>query len=455
MHDSITIKHNIPYLSVTEEPKFYINSSQTKISVTKGVCTFPLDRECPKCGHSLHVHGCNTIKLQDIELLGSINIIELTVSRLKCKCCNYSKMQDIPFKAENHKLTTRLEAEVLSMLDNWATLSSTSKAFNIHPAIVKDIDKKRLDRLTWMHKPKPCEYILIDEFLLHKGHHYATIVINGKTGHILYLEKGKKKQQAINFINAMGPEWMSHVKAVGMDMNAQFDSAFKEAAPHIKVVYDKFHMIKMYNDNVLTAIRRRLQNEADEKGDKSLYELLKGSRYLLLTSKEKVVNGEEKARENNKRLNSMYTNKEKPLPPGERIMRIGQEKKLNDLLAANQELNIAYLLLDQFKYSYSLTDMKTMYSGFKYWFLLAFQSKVPEIINFAKTIKRRFRGIKSSIAHKITSGRVEGINNMIKTIRRSSYGFRDIDYFFNKIMFFSYKQKAYYKSCKVNFMLDY
>ena len=35
---------------------------------------------------------------------------------------------------------------------------------------------------------------------------------------------------------------------------------------------------------------------------------------------------------------------------------------------------------------------------------------------------------------KISSGKVEGINNLIKTVRRKTYGYRDNDYFFLKIM---------------------
>ncbi|MSU06621.1 transposase [Spirochaetales bacterium NM-380-WT-3C1] len=41
------------------------------------------------------------------------------------------------------------------------------------------------------------------------------------------------------------------------------------------------------------------------------------------------------------------------------------------------------------------------------------------------------------IAHgtyKISSGKVEGTNNLIKTVRRKAYGYRDNDYFFLKIM---------------------
>ena len=117
-----------------------------------------------------------------------------------------------------------------------------------------------------------CEYIGIDEFKLHKGHRYATVVTDLKSGHVLFLEAGKSKEQAYHFFSLMGDEWMRHVKAVAMDMNAQYDSAFRERWPGIRIVYDHFHLVKMYNDTVLTAIRRRKQREMLENGDAGEWE---------------------------------------------------------------------------------------------------------------------------------------------------------------------------------------
>jgi Transposase and inactivated derivatives len=65
------------------------------------------------------------------------------------------------------------------------------------------------------------------------------------------------------------------------------------------------------------------------------------------------------------------------------------------------------------------------------------------------TIKRHEDGIVNRVAHKITSGIVEGTDNVIKTIRRKAYGFRDTEYFFLRIMFESYKPRFRYVSHKI------
>lgn len=387
--------------------------------------------------------------IQDYELLGNIHLLKVFVQRTRCRCCRKTEPQELPFKSRNHMMTTRLEDRIHRRLTSGSTLREVSITLNVHPSIVKEIDKRRLEDMQFLKHPATTRNIGIDEFLLHKGHRYATVVTDLDRGRIIYLERGKKKEQAEHFIKAMGPTWMSHVLAVSMDMNAQYSSAFMEHAPHVKIVYDKFHMVKLYQDTVLTAMRRRLQKECDERDDKAGYDLLKGSRFLILTSRENLARKEKEACENNARLSSEYTAKGLSLPPGERIMRTGMQRKLSDLLNANSGLNVAYVLLEQFKYAYDLDSSDAMQSGLKLWYTLAEQSKVPEIIKFMNTIKSNEYGLVNRVDHKISSGTVEGINNMIKTVRRKAYGFHDTDYFFLKVMAQSYRTRSTYVSHKI------
>ncbi len=82
------------------------------------------------------------------------------------------------------------------------------------------------------------------------------------------------------------------------------------------------------------------------------------------------------------------------------------------------------------------------------WLTLARQSKVHEILIYAKTIESHIEGIVNHADHPISSGKLEGTNNLIKTIRRKAYGFRDTEYFFLKIMEASRKPRVRFKSHK-------
>ena len=117
------------------------------------------------------------------------------------------------------------------------------------------------------------------------------------------------------------------------------------------------------------------------------------------------------------RLHELYLDKGRPLPPGKRIRSPYKEK-----------------------------STVVLYKGMKTWMRLARQSNVPEILSFCDTVERHLMGIVYHAKFPISSGKVEGVNNMIKTLRRKVYGYRDTEYFFLKIKFASMRGPYRYKS---------
>ena len=47
----------------------------------------------------------------------------------------------------------------------------------------------------------------------------------------------------------------------------------------------------------------------------------------------------------------------------------------------------------------------------------------------ADTLLSHYEGLLSYYDYSISNGRIEGINNKIKVLKRSAYGFRDMEYF--------------------------
>jgi transposase len=65
---------------------------------------------------------------------------------------------------------------------------------------------------------------------------------------------------------------------------------------------------------------------------------------------------------------------------------------------------------------------------------LCYGTDNEHFIWFANLLRNHYSGIISHATYRISTGRVEGINQMIKTLRRKSYGIPDDEYFFLKIM---------------------
>lgn len=67
------------------------------------------------------------------------------------------------------------------------------------------------------------------------------------------------------------------------------------------------------------------------------------------------------------------------------------------------------------------------------WIEHAHQSGIPALMQFAKRLKPYWRGILSRVRWPMHTGRLEGVNNKIKVIKRMAYRYRNPDFFFLKI----------------------
>jgi transposase len=449
MNDAITIEHHLTSFQVTKEPESVPTLSGKKLVLTRGSLYLPEDRTCPHCSGYLDVHQHHEVSLQHLPLFTKTHMLKIDRVRLKCRCCGYMEYQKIPFKASRHRITGYLKAYIMKYLSQGYTLKEVSQILDVNPSVVKTIDKERLEFKFRGRAPEYySKHIGIDEFLLHKRHRYATVVIDLDTGDVLFCEEGKKKEQVYHFFEQMGCDWMSHVRAVAMDMNAQYDSAFREKAPHVKIVYDLFHVVKLYNDKVLTAMRRRKQRELKEAGDTAGYQLFKGSRFLLTSNRSTLQERDAQAQQNNQQLYEAYESKGLSLPPGARRIKADREKRLDDLLSVNTDFCAAYILLEQLKMAFKQSSRSSLESGMKQWIKLAKQSGVEEIRSYTATIESHLVGILNHADCPVSNGKLEGTNNLIKTIRRKSYGIPDTQYFFLKIMEASRRPYRQYKSHK-------
>ena len=109
------------------------------------------------------------------------------------------------------------------------------------------------------------------------------------TGYILWGQEGKKKQVVYNFINHVGLDYMSKVKAISADMNSDFAEAFKERCPHLDLVYDHFHIVKNFNDKVISRIRINEYKCLLAEGMEEDAKKLKKVKYILMSYKATLI----------------------------------------------------------------------------------------------------------------------------------------------------------------------
>ena len=299
-----------------------------------------------------------------------------------------------PFARAYVSYTRKLEAFVTD-LHSVMTLSDLAAVSGLGWDSVKDIVMRRLEKDYAKPRLKDVRHLAIDEFYSGKTRKFYTIAIDLESGRILWVARGRGGDSLTKFWRALRKA-KAKVKAVACDMSAAYWSAVLSNLPKADLVFDRFHLVKLVNEK-LDELRRALVREAVGPLKKSI----KGTRYLLLTRKDRL--------------------KEEQLP------------RLEAALRDNEPLLKGYLLKEALCELWNQPDIQSARRCFQQWLQMAQDTGIALLQRLAMTFRGYTEGILAWWKHRISSGRMEGINNKIRTMQRKAYGLRDERYFILKL----------------------
>lgn len=324
--------------------------------------------------------------------------LEARIPRLACQDCGAVRQATIGFAEPRRTYTKSFERYALE-LSKHMTIKDVACHLGVGWDIVKEIQKKDLHRRFAKPKLKHLKQIAIDEISTGKGHQYVTIVMDLESGAIVHVGQGKGG-------DALTPFWKrlraSHAKieAVATDMSPAYIDAVGTYLPNATLVFDRFHVIKLYNDK-LSDLRRAMYRELTDMMQKKA---LKGARWLLL-----------------KRAENLDPARKEP-------------QRLEEALRLNEPLAMAYYLKDELNEIWEQDDQEAAEALMKDWIAYAESTGIRMLQQFAKTLRLHAFGILAWYDYPISTGPLEGTNNKIKTMKRQAYGFRDSEFFILKLL---------------------
>lgn len=229
---------------------------------------------------------------------------------------------------------------------------------------------------------------------------YATVIIEARTKRVLWVGRGRGRQNMRSFFEALGQEGCRKLKAVAMDMTAAYAEELKRWCPQAQVVYDLFHVVAKYGREVVDRVRVDEANRL--RHDKPARKVIKGSRWLLLRNRKNIEK------------------------PADRV-------RLRELMAANRKLATVYVLKDDLKQLWHYHQTGSARRFWNQWYSRAIRSRIAPLKSFARRLKGYLSGILAHCRWPRNTSMLEGINNKIKVLKRIAYGYRDDEYFFLKI----------------------
>ena len=351
------------------------------------------EKVCPRCGkRHLVKNGYRMRDFIGLPIGGKKVLIRMKVQRYKCRDCDYDQQERIPFATGSRSYTHRFAKYVVDLLRGM-TLQDVSNHLGVSWDTVKEIHSTYLERHYSPPSLEGVENIGIDEFAVRKGHVYKTIVVDLDSGRVLYVGDGKGADALTKFWKKVRRKDI-RIKHVATDLSAAFIASVMENCPEAVHVFDHFHVVKLMNEK-LDDIRRKVYSM--EK-DVNKRKVLKGTRYLLLGNGADIFDKQHKSR-------------------------------LDNALAMNEPLSKAYYLKEQLRQIW-MQPVKSMGEDvFDDWVRQAEQSKIPQLQKMAVTMRAYKTGILAWYDCHLSTGKVEGINNKIKVMKRNAYGFRDDKYF--------------------------
>jgi transposase len=356
-------------------------------------------RICGGCGKACRsVHDSVERWVDDLPIFEAETRLLVHRVRVACPDCG-PKLEKLSWLEPYARVTVRL-AESVARICRFASVKHAADYFGLNWKTVKEIDKAYLDRTLGPVDLDGVTKLAMDEFAIQKGHRYATVVIDPTTKRVLWVGRGRSREDVRPFFELLGPERCKRIVAVAMDMNAAYDLEVREHCPNAEVVYDLFHVVAKYGREVIDRVRVDEANKV--KDDKPARKVIKGSRWLLLRNADNIEKDEDRVR-------------------------------LAELLKANRKLAAVYLLKDDLKELWAYRHTGYAIRFWEQWYARAIRSRIEPLKAFARKLKGYLPGILSHCRFPLHTSVLEGINNKIKVIKRIAYGFRDDAYFFLKI----------------------
>ncbi|MBF2018249.1 MAG: ISL3 family transposase [Rivularia sp. T60_A2020_040] len=359
---------------------------------------------CPRCGRKSHrLHQNHRYIIKDLPMGEQQVFLEINKRQFKCNKCQKPFSEELDFVDSRRKYTKRLANKTIQKVldsDIHSVAEKGSVTTEEIERMLKDASKNSL-----ITRPSYLKRLGIDEIALVKGKgNYCAVLVDLDNSKLLAILPGRTQEIIKEVLNSWGEELLEQIEEVSIDLWRGYKSLVNELIPNAQVVADRFHVMTQINKE-LDLERKREKRKVEDSIKKSKSQLEKDQH-------EKVLDGLKK---------SKY-----PLLKNEEDLNEEQKNKLYQVKEVSPTLKVMHELKEKIRMIFDETkDWLQGLFQLGIWLLKAKE-------NFPVSRKTIIRWIDEIIAYfdnGTNSGVIEGINNKLKLIKRSAYGFKNFENF--------------------------
>lgn len=388
---TLSILLGLPGMVVTE----YGLEKQGEREVLHVFCEHEHDvAVCPHCGQVTDtVHESKERCVRHLDIWGKVTFVHFAARRFDCEGCGKPFTEVLSWIESQRRESTAYELHVYQQCQH-TDQAAVAEREALHPETVKAIFLRWAQRAEQQQPRRTVRCLGVDEISLRKGHKQFALVLTDLERHCVIAVLAERSQEAFeHWLDGLSAAERQALRVVAMDMWGPYRSVVKSKLPQAEIIADRFHVTKHLNE-AIAKIRRTLQAKAD----KTDYDLLKGTRWILVRHRQ-------------------------DLKPEE-------EAKLQVVLAAFPELRTAYLLKEKFRtIADKVQDRQRAERFLRAWVYEAQASGLPQLLKFTKTLANWWAEFLNYFNEGFTSGVVEGLNNAIRGTIRRAFGYHVFEHF--------------------------
>ena len=358
---------------------------------------------CPCCGAAdCPAYDTEQMSWRHLDFFQHQAFLYARVPRVHCTRCGI-KTLSVPWARPDSGFTLLFEALVMSLVSAMP-VNAVARLVGEHDTRLWRVIHHYVDRARAKADLSTVRRVAIDETAARRGHNYITLFVDIDQARVVFATDGRDAETIAFFADdlTMHGGAPSAIAEVCIDMSPAFIKGIANSLPAAAITFDKFHAVKIVNDAV-DQVRR---------AERKVHNVLAGTRYLWLRNPVNLSDRQRAAFEN--------------LP-----LRHLKTARAYRIRLAFQEL-----------YDQPTPDAATVF--LKKWYCWATHSRLPPIIDAARTVKRHWNGILRWFHSRIANGLIEGINSLVQAAKAKARGYRSVR---------NLKAMVYLLAAKLNLML--
>ncbi|WP_268869250.1 ISL3 family transposase [Streptococcus sanguinis] len=373
-----------------------------------------LDYPAPKCpycqGQMAKYDFQKESKIPYLECAGYKTLIRLKKRRFRCKVCRKVAVAETSLVKKNHQIAAIVKQKIAQKLIEKVPMTAIAESLAVSTSTVirKLKEFKFKTDLNYLPEHMSWDVETVREVTVSIGRlEMGFIAQDFDSRKIVAILDGRTQATIRNHFLRYSRQVRSLVKVITMDMfNPYYDIA-KKLFPSAKIVLDRFHIVQ-HLSRAMSRVRVQIMNQFDRKSHE--YKSLK--RYWKLLQQ-----------------NSRKLSHKRFYRPTFRL-HLTNKEILEKLLSYSQELREHYEL-----YQLLLFHFQEKQADHFFGLIEDTISCVKPIFQTVfKTFMKDEDQILNALELPYSNAKLEATNNLIKVIKRNTFGFRNFDNFKTRIL---------------------